>query len=333
MKVINHMHFNIPSAMLPQKDMVYVNTGITCNTEDKLMTITADADVVLISTRPPPHLTRRVIENMKHCRLIHVSATGYEVVDVMAATENGICVTNGGDYAAEEVSDHVMALLFACARKISRVDNAMKHGKYAQIRGFLPTIYPLRSQTLGIVGLGRIGSQVAIKASGFGLKVISYDKYIPDEDYRKAGATKVSLDELLTKADFVSLNIPLTDETRNMIGLAQLKKMKKTAYLINTARGEIVNEEALLEVLKSSAIAGAGIDVVTVEPILPDNPLISLENVVITPHLGYYSEQSGLKLMQKAGEHLNQVIEQKWPTWLVNPEVKELYQRKYGKMR
>lgn len=303
---------------------------ISCNTEDELIAATKDADAILTTIRPP-HFTRKVVGNLKKCRLIHNMATGYEGIDVKAATEQGICVANAGDWAAEEVSDHTMALLLACARKIARFDRTLRERKRERIRELLSAIVPLRGQTLGIIGLGTIGRLIVPKAKGFGLKVATFDPYLSARAVHELGVESVTLDELLSQSDFISLNAPLTPETRNLIGMEQLKKMKPTAYLINCARGEIVDEEALYEALSKGYIAGAGLDVVRNEPITVDNPLLTLENVLVTPHTGYYSEYSVPKLMQRASEHLTQIFGGEWPNWLVNPEVKERYLEKFGK--
>ncbi len=304
---------------------------VMCKTEDELISNFQDADAV-ITNEEPPNVTQRVIASLKKCRLIHNTATGYENIDVKAAIECGICVSNAGDYSIEEVSDHVMALLLACARKVVRLDRAIREGqRLEEMEEFLSPMLPLNEQTLGIIGLGKIGRCIIPKAKGLGLRVIAFDSYLAPEIFRELGVESVTLDELLRQSDFVSLNAPLTATTHHLIGMEQLKVMKPMAYLINCARGEIVDEKALYNTLSEGYIAGAGLDVVTDEPIDADNPLLKLENVVITPHIGYYSDAMFPKQLQIIFEHLEQIFNEKWPTWLVNPEVKEKYLQRWRK--
>jgi D-3-phosphoglycerate dehydrogenase / 2-oxoglutarate reductase len=316
---------------LPKTDFEYIFLGLDCNTADELLEVTRDADAII--TNYWTHFTKQVIGNLTKCRLIHNLATGFEGIDVLAATEKGICLTNGGDYCAEEVSDHVMGLILDCARKISRIDFYMKIGKQkGEILKLLPQILPLRGQTLGIIGFGRIGRLIATKAKGFGLNIISFDTYVSTELFVAMGVQQVTMDELLSRSDFITINTPITKETHHIINSENLKKMKKTAYFINCARGELVDENALQNALTTGMIAGAGIDVVSEEPITVKNPIIMFDNVVITPHLAYYSDLVYAKQWQKASEHLKQIFNSQWPTWIINPDVKGLYQKRFGKM-
>jgi len=177
--------------------------------------------------------------------------------------------------------------------------------------------------------LGRIGQQIVPKAKGFGLKVIAFDPFLSPEVFSELNVTSVTFDQLLTQSDFVSLNTGLTTETRNLIGMEQLRKMKRTAYLINCARGELVDEAALCQALEKGYIAGAGLDVVTVEPVALDHPLLKLENVVITPHIGFYSEHAGPRRLQIVFDNLTRIFNGEWPIWFVNPEVKEKFLKKF----
>ncbi len=314
---------------------------VSCVTEDELTATMQNADAIVTHIKPPA-FTRNVIASLKKCRLINNLATGCDNIDIQAATDHGVCIASSGDWCVEEASDHVMALLLTCARKVARLDRVLRGGKgraeldsavreksVEAIARFVSPISPLRGQTLGIIGLGRIGRQITPKAKGFGLKVIAFDPYLPPEVFSELGVTSVTLDELLAQSDFVSLNTGLTAETRHLIGTKQLRKMKPTAYLINCARGELVDEDALCQALEEGYIAGAGLDVVTVEPIPLDHPLLNLENVVLTPHIGFYSEQSGPRRLQIVFDNLARIFNGEWPIWFVNPEVKEKYLEKF----
>lgn len=324
----------------PRVDAAY--SFISCKTEDELIAATQDADAIVTHIQPPP-FTRRVIGCLRRCRLISNMATGYDNIDVEAATEQGICVASGGDWCSEEVSDHALALLFACARKVVRLDRALRDKNRSTrfekaisdrsieaISEFVSPILPLKGQVLGIVGLGRIGRLMAPKARGIGLRVVTFDPYLPAEAFSELDVPSVTFEELLAQSDFVSLNCPLTAETRHMIGAEQLRAMKQTAYLINCARGELVDEGALYEALMEGSIAGAGLDALVHEPIALDDPLLTLENVVVTPHISFYSEQSRQGLVQTASENLVRIFSGEWPKWLVNPEVKDRFTEKFG---
>ena len=326
----------------PKIDAEY--SFVSCDTENELIAATQDADAIVTHIKPPG-FTRKVIDNLKKCRLINNMATGHDNIDVEAATEHGICVASGGDWCIEEASDHAIALLLTCARKVARFDRVLREkNRSAQferairersiggIAEFVSPIFPLKGQTLGIIGLGRIGRLIAAKVRGFSLRIIAFDPFLPSEMFSELDVASVTLHELLAQSDFVSLNAGLTAETYHLIGIEQLKKMKQTAYLINCARGELVDEEALYQALKEGYIAGAGLDVVSNEPIDLDHPLLTLENVVITPHLGFYSEYSGQRLLQIASDNLILILNGEWPKWFVNPEVKEKFLEKFARV-
>jgi len=307
-------------------------TAVLCRTEDEVIAAAHDADAILTHSIP---VTRKVIGKLEKCRLIHDTGTGYEGIDVEAATEYGICVSNVADYAAEEVSEHAMALIVACARKLVRLDKAVREGKWSSsnrggFRSILPPMFQLKGQTLGIIGLGAIGRLVVPKAQGFGMKVIGFDPYLPADEFKELGVESVTLDDLLAQSDFISLNAPSTDETRGLIGLEQLKKMKPTAYIINCARGELLDTEALCTALSDGAIAGAGLDVITGEMLETDDPLLQFENVIITPHTAYYSQNVLPEIKRRTFEQLEQVFRGEWPTYLINHDVKEKFQQRWG---
>jgi len=312
---------------------------IPCRTEDELIAATQDADAVLTVSVP---FTRKVVSKLNKCKLIHNIAAGYEDIDVQAATDYGICVSTGGDFNSEEVAEHAMALILACARKLVRLDRAIREGKWGPggrqtMQSMLPPIFQVRGQTLGIVGFGNVGRRIVPKAKGFEMRVIVFDPYVPADVFKKAGVESVTLDDLLSESDFVTVHVAVTEESRHLMGMGNFKKMKPTAYFINCARGDIVDEEALCSALTNGYIAGAGLDVVArrgaerEEYISLDNPLLKLENVILTPHSAYYSEAVGPEMKRRAYEHLGQVFRGEWPTWFINPEVKEKFLERWGK--
>ncbi|MCJ7792331.1 MAG: C-terminal binding protein [Dehalococcoidia bacterium] len=305
---------------------------IPCKTEDEFVAATEYADAVLVPGEP---MTRRIIERMKKCRIISVVGVGYDYVDIEAATEYGICVSNVPDYCAEEMTDHAMALLLACARRIVVAVEGVRAGEWDSLgkpRVFakLPPIHRLQGQILGIVGLGRIGHKLAPKAKGFGMKVIAYDPYITKKVAQKLGVRLVEFSYLLERSDFISLHMTLNNETKHMFTLEQFKKMKPTAFFINVSRGGLCDEKALYTALSQKHIAGAGIDVTDpVEPPSLDSPLLKLDNVLITPHVGYYSEESIAEVMKRSEEEVLRVLGGQWPKNFVNPQVKENYLKRW----
>jgi D-3-phosphoglycerate dehydrogenase len=310
---------------------------IQCNTEDEIIAAARDADAVITLMQP---YSRRVIENLQKCRLIFNAGTGFDSIDLKSATEFGICVTYPGDYCTEEVSEHAMALLLACARKIMQVHRAVKEGKWdsfkkVAIRGeILPPMFRLEGQTLGIIGLGRTGRATVPKAKGFGMKVVAFNPNMPTDVFKEIGIEAVSFDNLLKMSDFVLIQAamrPGVKHMKHMIGMEQLKLMKPTAYLINTARGSFIDQEALYTALVEGIIAGAGLDVMEEEPggISADHPLLTLDNVIITAHTSYYSEQSWAMYKQRMCEAVASIMEGRWPDWLINPEVKDNFQRRW----
>ena len=236
-----------------------------------------------------------------------------------------------------------MALILACTRKLCSLDRAVREGKWnrgarQEIEKILSPIFPIRGQTLGIIGFGNNGRRIVPKAKGFEMRVIAFDPYIPSHVFKGLGVESVTLDNLLSESDFVSINTTLTEETRHLLGIEEFRKMKPTAYLINIAPGDIVDEAALCTALTNGYIAGAGLDSVArrekVEGVGLDYPLLKLKNIIFTAHSAWYSEDITLKAKQRAYEHLGQVFRGergKWPTWFVNPEVRWKFLERWGK--
>jgi len=261
---------------------------------------------------------------------------GFDKLDVAAATEHGILAANVPDYCQQEMSDHVMALLLTCTRKIAKLNEYIKAGHWQQeadpnIRqGVWPQMARLQDQTLGIVGLGRIAQTLVPKAKGFGMRVIAYDPYIAANRFAELGVERVEFDELLSQSDAISLHCALTDETRGMFGQEQIAKMKPSAYLINTARGGLIDQEALYDALSSGRLAGAGLDVTDPEPIEPDDPLLTLENVILTPHSAHASIPALMELLTRPAEETARVLSGEWPRGLINHDAKEAYAKRWS---
>jgi D-3-phosphoglycerate dehydrogenase len=239
---------------------------------------------------------------------------------VAAATKLGIVVANTPDALNDAVSDHAIGLLFAVIRQIVLQDRNLRNGIWDRTRGY-PS-WHLTGQTLGLVGFGRIARTVAQKLVGFQMTMLAFDPFVPPEVFRAHSVHRVSLDELFRRSDFVSIHCPLTPQTRHLVGQSEFAKMKRQAILINTSRGPVVDESALIAALRSGQIAGAGLDVLEKEPPEPDNPLLEFERVVLTPHLGGYSDQSLPNSWRLSMETAIDLSKGKWPRSCVNPEVK-----------
>ncbi len=295
---------------------------LPCTTEELVIQSCRDADAVLVGANQP--FTRRAIEAMEKCRILSRLGIGVNNIDIAAATEKGIPVSIVPDYCVPEVSDHAVAFILAFARGIVPLSQASREGIW---RGGMARLHhPLRrlsAQTLGLVGMGRIGESVARKAGAFGMRVLVFDPFLSAERAREVGAELVDFDRLLGEADYVSIHAPLTPGTSKLFGLEAFRKMKPTAYVINCARGGLVDEGALLQALREGCIAGAGLDVTDPEPPKPDNPLLRLDNVLVTPHASYYSLESDEELRRSACEAIVEVLRGGMPKWLANPEVKD----------
>lgn len=305
------------STLEPEKDILQeINAYLVIGeykTEDEIISATKDADALMVQHAK---ISRRVIENLEKCKIIARFGVGFDNVDVPAATEHGIMVANVPDYCVDEVSSHAIALIMVFSRKIVPLNNSVRSGKWTHLAA--GPVYRVKEQVLGIVGLGRIGSATARKALGLGFKVLAYDPYVFQTDL---DVTFVDFDTLLQTSNFVSIHAPLTDATYHMFGKNEFRKMKKSAFLINTARGPIIDSAALYGALKAGTIAGAGIDVTEPEPLLQDNPLLKLDNVIITPHSAFYSEESQKLLQQETTRAVVAVLKGGQPRSLVNPEV------------
>lgn len=297
------------SSMEPARSVLgRIGAGITayqCDTEDKLMAAGRDADALLIHLARTP-VTRRVIESLAACRVIARAGIGVDRVDLAAAAGRSIVVTYLPDYCVDEVASHAVALLLDCARKLTRLDRQIRAGRYDYMAA-VPA-FRIAGSTVGLVGFGRIGRSAARKLSGFGVRLLVNDPLVPAASIAEAGAEPVDLGFLLQNSDYVCLFLPVTAETHHLINAGRLALMKPSAYLINTSRGALVDQQALAEALASGRIAGAGLDVLEVEPPAPDDPLLRSENVILTPHIAWYSEESIRDNRAQAAEEVVRVL-------------------------
>jgi D-3-phosphoglycerate dehydrogenase len=306
------------------------------STEDDIISNTKGADAVIgVVSRQP--FSQRVLETLTDCRILAGIAIGFEAVDLEAATEYGIAVTNVPDYCLDEVSGLTIGFMHALGHKMFQIDKAVRENQinFTGSRQAVDEVgYPMfrmRDQTLGIVGLGKIGTTVALKARGLGMRVIAYDPYVLDGVIESRGVDPVDLETLLRESDFISLHTPLTPETHNMMSHEEFKKMKPTCYFINTARGGCVDEPALIRALQEGLIAGAGIDVTVDEPIGADNQLIAMPNVILTGHSGFYSITSDRELFYKPMTQVVMALKGEWPTYGLNPEIREAWLNRWGR--
>jgi len=263
-----------------------------------------------------------LIAAMAHCRLIVRYGVGYDTVDVEAATRAGICVANVPDYGTQEVALHTVSLLLAVHRRLTQYDAAIRRNEWPQATSVTPPIQRLGGLIFGFVGLGRIGRAVAAYASSFGLRRLVHDPYISRSAALEAGLLPVEYEALLRRSDFVTFHMPLTEQTRHMLGAQELSMMKPSAVVINTSRGGIVDNVALAAALHGGRLAGAGIDVFEHEPLEPDHPLRTAPNTILTPHVAWYSEESMLVLKRSVAEEVARVAQGQWPRSLVNPDVR-----------
>ncbi len=273
-----------------------------------------DADAVLVNLFP---LTKDIIDSMENCKVIVRYGVGYDNVDVEAATAKGIWVSRVPDYSLEDVSDHALALLLSSVRKIAYKDRMVRQGKW-NLHKDQPA-FRIAGKTLGLVGFGAIARVMFRKVSGLGLeKILIYDPYVPDSEIEKLGGVPAGLNELVSQSEFISIHAPLTKETEGIIGRNEFEKMKKGSILVNTSRGPLVDEEALYHALKNGRIAAAGIDVFNTEPLIDSSPLRELENITLSDHAGWYSEESIVELKTKVARNVLSVLKGGKPVYPVN---------------
>src|SRR5215813_4779744 len=286
-------------------------------TEDEVIAKTRDADAIVDVYSP---ITRAVMSALEGLKTVVRTGVGYDVIDVPAATELGVIVVNIPDLWIREVANHALALLLAWNRKLITLNHEVKSGIW-QTRVPGPVTGSLHGETVGIVGLGNIGSAFARRVAALETHVIACDPYVDDARFTALGVERVSLDALAARADYVSVHTLLNTETHHLINETFLRRMKPTACLINTSRGPVVDEQALVRALQEKWIAGAALDVRESEPPPTDSPLARMDNVILTPHAAYFSSPAVARVPQRCGEEAARVLTGQRPLHVVNPEV------------
>ena len=287
-----------------------------CSNETEVIQAAKRADLVLCDSSP---VTRKVILSLEKTIGIVEYGIGYDNIDVYAATERGIVVCNVPDFMTFEVADHAVTLLLALSRKLHKILPATRAGEW-NWKKFRP-IDRLDGKTAGIIGFGNIGRQVAERLRAFKVDILAYDPYIPPENIKKLGAQPSTLQELLANSDLVSIHVPLNKETRHLIGEKELALMKPSAILVNTSRGAVIDQEALVASLRTGRPCAVGLDVLSQEPPKPRDPILGFENVVLTPHMGWYSKQSAQRLQEYAALEGERILTGQTPKHPVNPQV------------
>ncbi len=292
-----------------------------CGSDGETIEAVKGADVVVNQGVPLP---RQVIEEMDRAQAIVSAGHGFNHIDHDAATDQGVMLVNSAGFCSEEVSNHAILFLLACTKKLALLNSQVKDGRWGpETRATLLPMGPIDGQVLGLVGLGNIARATARKAQVFGLELLAYDPYVQPWIAKEYKVELVSsLEELGQRSDFVSVHLPLNDETRGLVGASVFKAMKPSAYLINTCRGATVDEQALIAALQSGELAGAGLDVFEQEPVSPDNPLLRMDNVTVTPHSAGTSNASRIAVQHQMGQETARVLKGTFPMSLVNPEVR-----------
>ncbi|MFD1067027.1 C-terminal binding protein [Oceanobacillus locisalsi] len=290
-----------------------------CKTEDEVIEASHDADGIINLYAP---ISSRVIGELTNCKVITRYGVGVDTIDLGAATEKGICIGNVPDYGIDEVSDHSLALIMSLLRKINSSNQIVKNGTWDV--NLSKPVYRLKTLTIGLVGFGNIPRRLAMKLQALGVNVVVSDPFVSVEIAEESNVTLVSLEELCEKSDVISVHAPLNAGTRGMIGTKEFKLMKKGVYLVNTARGPVIDEKSLIEALENGTVAGVGLDVLESEPIDPNHPFLTMDNVTLTPHMAGYSEESAEEMRSKTALGIIDVLLYgQYPKYLVNKDVKE----------
>lgn len=301
---------------LEQEEMDRIGAKMTLaqvKSEADVVRVCGQADGILNQYAP---LTRGILERLTRCQVIVKYGVGFDTVDLRAATDLGIIVANEPDYCFDEVSDHAISLLMAMARKVTFFDQKVKSNQW-DFRQGIP-IHRLRNKTLGLIGCGRIGREVARKMLIFGVRVIAYDPWAADT----GGAISfVDMETVLKGSDFISIHCSLNESTRHLLGAREFAKMQRKPLVINVARGPIIDEKELIRALEEGRISGAGLDVMENEPPDPHNPLLKMDNVILSPHVAFYSDESIREMKRRAAESVSAVLLGGWPEAVVNKEV------------
>ncbi len=285
-----------------------------CLTEDDVISVAKDADALLVREAP---ISARVLDSLNRCQVIARYGVGVDNINLKVAKQKKIYVTNTPGYGTEEVSDHAVALLLACIRRLLIRDKTLRQGKFET--DIHDSIYRTTGKNLGIIGYGQIGKAFHRKWKGFLPKrVLVFDPYVTPELVQEDGGEKVDLDTLFAESDYISLHTPLSPETKHMIDEAALRKMKQTAIVVNTSRGEVIDEDALIRALNDHRLLAAGLDVFEREPLGQNHPLLGMPNAVLSGHVAWYSKDSVRELQSRAAHEVSRVLSGKIPVCWVN---------------
>jgi len=289
--------------------------------DSELTKAVADADAIYGKGRP--RITAKVIEAGKKLKVVSLGSVGVDSVDVEAATKLGIPVTNCPDTFIEEVADHAMTLILASWRRLVVQDHMVRNGEWAKARPMLYQFPRLMGQTLGFISFGHVARAVAKRSAPFGFQLLAYDPYIEELVMSEHGVQPVGLDELLQRSDIVSMHAPGTKDAHHLMKESHFRKMKKTSLFVNTGRGSTVDESAMIKALQEGWIAGAGLDVLETEPVGHNNPLLGMDNVILTAHVASASDRFDQARKRRVGAELALVLSGKWPRACVNPSILE----------
>jgi len=306
-----HGDYSIEADILKTADAELVVEN--CFTEEEVISACSDADGVALDQAP---MTAKVVESLAKCRVISRYGVGYDNADVEACTRKKIYLANVPDYCMEDVSDHAMALLYSCVRHIPVRDRQVRQGGWDMERSGISRI---KGKVFAIMGFGNIARCLLKKLSGLDLKkILVYDPYVEGDVIEKMGGQKVDFETALLQADYISLHMPVTAETKNIIDKKAFSMMKNTAVIINTARGQLIAEDALIDALLNKKIAYAGLDTHSKEPLPSGNPLLKIDNCILTDHMGFYTAESMAELHTKVAQNIKDVLEGGVPKYWVN---------------
>jgi len=302
---------------LDTPDIEFIRRG-PCDTPREVLRAVRDADVAICIREP---YTCEVFASAPRLRAVIRTGVGVDTVDLDAATEHGIMVAHFPDFCTREVANHAIALMLVCAKKILRMDRALRGEGWQAARALRSLMGCIHSETLGLVAFGRIAQEVARLARCAGMKVIAYDPYVDASVFERAGVEAVGLEELASRSDYVSCHVPLNDHTRGMLDASFFRRMKPTAYFINTSRGAVVKESDLIAALHEHRIAGAGLDVFESEPIASDHPFLRMDNVVLTAHTASYADVTFEARDRRVGLAALAILRGGTPEFIANPAV------------
>ena len=309
-----YLNYSAEENILQDWDPQFVVVPANASLEEKLRQV-SNADAIMVREAT---VSRPMIEAMQQCRVIVRYGVGVDNIDSQAAKEKGIYVANVPDYGSEDVAEHALALLLAATRRIATRNRDVRDGQWGI--GQREPMFRLAGKILGVVGFGRISRCFVQKASGIGFKrILVVDPLLTDKQASQAGVTRVNLDTLCREADFISLHAPLTPDTHHLIGEAELAKMKPSAVLVNTSRGGLIDEQALINALLQQRIFAAGLDVFESEPLSAKSPLLQMDNTLCTDHTAWFTEESVVELQSKAAHEVRRAFEGKHPLNWVNP--------------